>query len=78
MLDNQDVIEAWLRFTVVSAARRNRRSYECTRTVARSPCDSSDVIRDARFAGLCPANGVDVLLIRERDFSLSPELLFAA
>ena len=32
------------------------------------------IVHDARIAALCVAHGVDVLLTRDRDFSLFPEL----
>ena len=33
------------------------------------------VVHDARIAGLCLAHGVELLLSRDRDFSLFPELV---
>ena len=32
------------------------------------------IVHDARVAAICLANGVEVLLTRDRDFALFPEL----
>jgi predicted nucleic acid-binding protein len=32
------------------------------------------IVHDARIAAICVAHGADVLLTRDRDFSLFPEL----
>ena len=38
------------------------------------PRVTGGVVHDARIAALCVAHGVDVLLTRDRDFNLFPEL----
>ena len=79
--DNATPIEqAWQQITAWTDSPSNRLIGETGdfldilhRFVVR-PRVSGGVIHDARVAAICVAHGVDVLLTRDRDFSLFPEL----
>ena len=72
--------QAWLQFHAWYASPANRMIGE-TQDFARilqrfvqRPHVVGGVVHDARIAAICVAHGVDVLLTRDRDFSLFPEL----
>ncbi len=72
--------QAWLQFHAWYASPTNRmigETQDFDQTLQRfvhRPHVVGGVVHDARIAAICIAHGVDVLLTRDRDFSLFPEL----
>jgi toxin-antitoxin system PIN domain toxin len=67
-------IEAWLASPSVRPLRETENFAEVLAALVKNGRVRGPVVHDARIAALCMAHGVDVLLTRDRDFSLFPQL----
>jgi len=72
--------QAWRQLLAWTAAPSNRLIgetgdfLEILSGFAQRPRVVGGVVHDARIAAICVANGVEILLTRDRDFSFFPEL----
>lgn len=73
-------IQAWQQLEVWTASPANRLLgetdgfFEIMGELVKRPRVRGAIVHDARVAAICLANGVEVLLTRDRDFALFPEL----
>jgi toxin-antitoxin system PIN domain toxin len=67
-------IDAWLASPAVELLSETEDFGSVLAPLLSRPRVAGAVVHDARVAGLCLAHGVDMLLTRDRDFSLFPEL----
>lgn len=71
---------AWRQLRALVASQSNRLIGETDGFIevlgkfAQRPHVVGGVVHDARIAAICVAHGIDVLITRDRDFSLFPEL----
>ena len=69
-----DQIGAWLGSPSVQPIGETPEFWGVLERFLRRPRVRGPVVHDARVAAICVAHGVDLLVTRDRDFSLFPEL----
>lgn len=67
-------IDAWCSSPSVQLLAETGTFLEILAGYLRRPRVRGAIVHDARIAALCAAHGVEMLLTRDRDFSLFPEL----
>jgi len=68
-------VEAWLGSPSLRLLSETQDFAKVLGELVRRPRVAGPVVHDARVAALCLAHGVELLLSRDRDFSLFPELV---
>jgi toxin-antitoxin system PIN domain toxin len=69
-----DQIQAWLDSPSLRLLNETEGFASILQRFVERPRVRGPVIHDARIAAICAAHGVDVLLTRDRDFQLFPEI----
>jgi uncharacterized protein len=67
-------LDAWVRSPSVVLLSEPPRFHEVLAAFLTRPRVTGPIVHDARIAALCVSHGVDVLITRDRDFQLFPEL----
>lgn len=67
-------IEAWTSSPANTLLGESEDFLEILSSLIRRPRVRGPIVHDARVAAICIAHGVEVLLTRDRDFALFPEL----